>query len=82
MPLGRLPWFTEGSSGGTVGWEKGSWGGRAGAVLRVFRCQACLLGALDLGDPAVVHDKLHDAEAEPPDLVPHKGEPFGLARRA
>jgi hypothetical protein len=54
----------------------------AGVSLRVFRRQAGLLGALDLRDPAVVDDKLHDPEAQAPDLVPHKGEPFGLSSGA
>ena len=39
--------------------------------------EARFLGALDLSDSPIVHDELHDAEAEAFDCLAHQREPFG-----
>ena len=49
----------------------------AGRDLVAVRRQAGFLGALDLRDPAIVDDQLHDAEAQRLDFLAHELDPVG-----
>ena len=64
------------------GWTASAGGGgrkfSAGGRVAVTRGEAGLLGALDLGHAAVVHDELDHPVTERLDLLAHKLHPVGL----